>query len=68
VVAGEHQQRRLADARQFRMPHQGELYGEILDAPERPRRLRLAVDACANLRLDRTIEWNDLRLAPVRLW
>ena len=49
MVGGEHQQHGLVAAWRLGMPDHAELHGQILDPPQRSRRLGLAVDAPAHV-------------------
>jgi hypothetical protein len=62
VIAGEHQQHDALDLRREAVADQPELHREVFDAAERARRLRLAVDARAQCRLECTVDRLNLRI------
>ena len=59
VIAREDEQHDALDLRREIMADQPELHREILDAAERARRLRLAVDVGAQRRLERAVDGLD---------
>jgi hypothetical protein len=62
MVGGEDEHGRAFGARRQRIPDQAELNREILQPAKRAERLRLAVNAGAKLRLERSIDRFDLQI------
>ena len=64
VVGGEHQQHGLVAPWRVGMPDHAKLYGQILDTPQRSRRLGLAVDAPPHVGGECRIERRNRRRLP----
>ncbi len=62
MVGGEHQEHDALDPRREAVADQPDLHREVLDAAERAGRLRLAVDARAQRRLERAVDRVNRRM------
>ena len=64
MVGGEHQQHGLVAAWRIGMPDHAKLHGQILDPPQRSRRLGLAIDTPAHFGGECRIERRNRRRLP----